>query len=717
MPFSITLAGQDITLYSDQMSIDAVDALGQGSGSGSSQLQQGRAGTIQFDTSLGPVNSAVGAGSGAIYPTKFATDTFAGRTVASGFGTSSDGTPWVDQMPGFTSVSGGNGTITSASGTNSPAMLLSSKVIADSEVLVRASLGTITNTFTLLQRNQGTTWAGNAYSAYINSAGLTIARVAGFTSTPLGTYSFATTVNFYWIRFRAQGSTLYAKFWQDGTTEPVTWQVVVSDTTYASGNIGEQCTVNAGTTLLMNSYSCTSLMPPLLVRQGEIVITDAGGNVIWGGFATKYTDITTTKVGNTKQNFTTINGVDHEGQLARVLINESYVAMTDVGIIRATLSKYAPWIDLSLLPTTGFFTFPVKNFRSVSVLAVLQGIAGITGMLVWIDFQKRAHYISASSAFTAPFFLTDHPDFMTSYSHNVQEFIIDDNSAINRVTFYGGKRPSGDFTQDVSPLANGNNKVFPTAYFPRVTSDGKFHVTVNGVEQVIGYATGSNIPANTFKSAGGLADVLINPDAQNVTFDVAPAAGSTVLIKYQYEFPLVLVITDEVSHQFFGNPYLDGSISDSSVFDAPTGVQRAKVLLAQQSFGLVSLKVDCWQGGIKSGQTVKVVNALRGINGTYLVQEVETEPLGAGSFVFHLTLGAWNWNIIDVVVKLAQGAAVQDNSVAEDVSTLVVSTVAVKAAVTSAWVKKAETVGPYYARSTPVGDGHDAYPGFSTIAS
>src|SRR5258708_39951662 len=30
------------------------------------------------------------------------------------------------------------------------------------------------------------------------------------------------------------------------------------------------------------------------------------------------------------------------------------------------------------------------------------------------------------------------------------------------------------------------------------------------------------------------------------------------LVRYQYQFPMTVVVTDETSHKFFGNPYLDG---------------------------------------------------------------------------------------------------------------------------------------------------------------
>lgn len=457
---------------------------------------------------------------------------------------------------------------------------------------------------------------------------------------------------------------------------------------------------------------------PVLVRQGQVILIDNNGNIVWAGYATKYTDITTSKLGHTLQPFTTLEGTDYDAALDRIIVNATYAGMTDVQIITSVAQAYAPWLDLSLMPATGQFVFPVKNFRNVSVQKVFRTIAGITGYMTWVDFQQRLRYVSLANAQTAPFSLSDTPDFVVSFPHNVQEFVIDDNSVINRVTFYGGRHNSGDFTQDLSPLANGNNKVFPLAYYPHPSSTGAYIVTVNGASKVVGDVNGAQTPANTFKSAGGLADVLMNSDAHAITFDVAPGAGTTVLITYQYDYPMTVVITSQASYQFFGAPYLDGYISDSTVFDINTAIQRSKVVLSQQAFGLVTLKVDCWQPGLRSGMTVNVKNTVRGLNAPYLVQQVEMEPLGAGNFVYHLTLGAWDWNLLDVMLKLANSVNTNDTQQSESVASVDVSTVSFNGTLTTSWTKS-DTLHaqPYYARSSPVGDTHDAYPGFATISS
>jgi len=467
---------------------------------------------------------------------------------------------------------------------------------------------------------------------------------------------------------------------------------------------------------------------PSLVRQGEIVVRDATGTIIFGGFATKYTDTTTSAIGVNPQNFTSVEAIDYSTSLQRTFITESYAAVTDVFIIRDIVNKYVPWVKLDFFPTIGTYTFPRAVYNKQSVEQAFQTVAGITGYLIYVDYNKFLRYVSPTSASSSPWNLSDQPDFITTWPHAVEEYSLDDNSIINRVFFHGGSHFSDDFTQDLGYQANGSNTGFSLLYQPQVATDGTYTVKVAGVTQVLGTIDGTG-PANTLIVNGGTAQVLLDRGNQALTFNTAPSTGVSVTMKYRYSFPLTVVTTDENSHVFFGT-YLDGDINDSTVNDTPTAIQRSKVLLSQQSFGLLTLKVMVYnRPGIQAGMLIRLTNTLRGIDNTYLVQEVEIQPLGAGNFMYLLSLGAWNWNLIDFLLKLPTLSAFADVSESTSVSGsggAVSSTqVLARVQVHDTWKKK-ETTGPYYARvvayvprpfgGTLWGPG-DAYPGFSTISS
>ncbi|GHO55529.1 LamG domain-containing protein [Ktedonobacter robiniae] len=446
---------------------------------------------------------------------------------------------------------------------------------------------------------------------------------------------------------------------------------------------------------------------PMLVRNGEIVIYDANNNRIFGGYLTKITDQT-----ETTQVYTQLEGVDYYQTFARTIVNDIYSG-SDVQILTQLLQKYAPQINIKTIPTLGSMTFSLKNYRNKTLLDCLTDIIDSTGYQAWVDPYKNFHYVSPGSASTAPFKLSNNPDFVTSFQVGVDSYEIDDNAIINRVYFYGGRKPSNDFVQDLSPQVNGNNTTFLLAYYPRTASDGKVHAYVNGVEKTIGYQAGTTLK-DKLRSQGGTADVLLNADAHTLTFDIAPPAGSTVTCKYRYELPLMVVLPDPVSVRYFGG-YFDGTVSDQTVVDTQVAIQRAKVLLLEQAYGLRTLKLRCWRSGLQSGMVLRVDHSIRGIHDSFIVQEVDIKPMGNGFFEYDVTCGAWNWSMVDILNHLF--AAAQPNDTSSQESTTQIDDQEQNENLSLSFSVSTTTTkfGTYLAHTFALGDGRDAYAGFCSI--
>lgn len=453
-----------------------------------------------------------------------------------------------------------------------------------------------------------------------------------------------------------------------------------------------------------------------LVRQGEVQIFDASGRAIFGGFVGKLEDQTEkTRV------YTKVSCYDYWQHLDRFTVAKLYTTVTDTQIILDVCKNFVPWLNTSGIIGSGAFQFAVRNYKSVTVQKVFSGICDVTGYQMWISPDKILHYINPVQSQTAPFALDTAPNFASTFPFGVESLEIDDTAAVNRVTFYGGKKPSNDFTQDLSTQANGNNTLFILAYYPREASNGRIDITVNGVKQTVGYLLGTG-RLNKFKGQGGICDVLLNADAHTLTFLIPPPPGAQVQITYRYEYPLVVQLVDQSSFQFYGQ-WFDGVLSDQSVFDTPTAVSRCRVLLVEQSRGLVTLKVKIWnKPGLQSGQVLHVNHPIRGINNSYVIYEVKTVPLGAGMFRYDVSCGAWNWNLTDVLMKamnalMPNSAATTEENDGQTYNATSIQQSFVNAIATYTTATKTYIPGQFYARSAPVNDGHDAYAGRFTISS
>lgn len=460
----------------------------------------------------------------------------------------------------------------------------------------------------------------------------------------------------------------------------------------------------------------TVVHTPTLVRQGDLYVYDTAGNCIYGGKVTllddkdKITDSGLSKV------WTNIEAHDWWQDLDRVnVVNEVFDGQTDLYVIKYLAAKYYPSLGLTKLPKTTSYTLGPLNFKNKSLQKCLQMVANKTGYAIWVDPQKYLHYAAPGQFGSAPFGLAQNPDFRTTFQMGFDEYTVDDTAAINRVTFYGGKHLSNDFTQDLSPQANGNLDTLTLAYYPHKCTDGKFHVHIGGVDQAVGFY-GSVGTTNVLKKNGGSADVLLNTDAHTFIFNTAPSntGANSVTATYRFETPLVVQVVDQASVAFYGR-YLDGTIADNSVFDAQTAVQRCRVLLNEQSRGLTTLKVHCWKPGLQSGMLLSVTHNTRGISGTFLIQEVDVQPLGAGNFQYNLTCGAWNWNLVDFIMSTAQSAATDDTSTDETATIAEVKQESENLTVVDSWSKQTRTMSNYLLRTSAVGDGRDLYFGLASL--
>jgi hypothetical protein len=187
--------------------------------------------------------------------TILAQDTFQ-RPNQAHWGTASDGHTWGGDANTVSAFSIVNTTGQVFNSTTSYSAVLG-PAATNAEVLFSGSMSSFSNTNlgAVLRWNDTNNW----YKAYINGTTLVVQKKVNGTTTIIGSASFAATAGTsYTLRFRVVGTTLYAKVWQTGTTEPTNWLIMVTDTSFSSGFCGLRMLAQNGATASYTSFLATA---------------------------------------------------------------------------------------------------------------------------------------------------------------------------------------------------------------------------------------------------------------------------------------------------------------------------------------------------------------------------------------------------------------------------------------------------------------------------
>ncbi len=208
--------------------------------------------------------------------TPLAVDTFAGANQ-SGFGACSDGiNTWGSPVGTMTTaISGDEGVVSGSSGF--PTVFCGTKTTADSNFLIN---------FTQNQNADDSVGPffravdnANGYFvvAYGGAGGLLFAKLVSGVYSALATGAFAMSVGTkYSLRVVLAGNHLQARAWVAGTTEPTTWLIDTTDSTYtAAGQFGLIANTFAGAdTVSVDTMTVTDngSAPPALFITAQATI-------------------------------------------------------------------------------------------------------------------------------------------------------------------------------------------------------------------------------------------------------------------------------------------------------------------------------------------------------------------------------------------------------------------------------------------------------------
>ena len=232
-------------------------------------LQRVRIGAVKLRDQAQRLQMALG-------PTILGQDTFIGRTTSGNWGTASDGVnvwSYVRGTIGITlSVGSGLG---SASGNSS------------SFGVVRCGTGTSADTDQIVtfKRTSSADCCGvvarytdpnNYYviniGAYTNNLVFSKMVAGSNTDVAFGGSVTPTLADYYSIRFRCVGTTIQARLWDATLTEPTSWDINTTDTTF-SGALGYGITIDpaGATAIVVNNYVATNAAIAMMPVQRNLV--------------------------------------------------------------------------------------------------------------------------------------------------------------------------------------------------------------------------------------------------------------------------------------------------------------------------------------------------------------------------------------------------------------------------------------------------------------
>lgn len=175
--------------------------------------------------------------------TILAQDTFI-RANQANFGTASDGiNVWgspINSAVATAAISSDEGVMTGTTGGGDSQIILGSLTPTNINMLIRTSTSNTSQLNGVLWRYTSASGGSGYRCGFFGGTTFNVDKYTAGARANIGSFSFAYTASaFYWIRLiHTSSGTLEIRVWQDGSSEPNTWNLTQTETTYASGNFG-----------------------------------------------------------------------------------------------------------------------------------------------------------------------------------------------------------------------------------------------------------------------------------------------------------------------------------------------------------------------------------------------------------------------------------------------------------------------------------------------
>jgi hypothetical protein len=344
-----------------------------------------------------------------------------------------------------------------------------------------------------------------------------------------------------------------------------------------------------------------------------------------------------------------VNCVDYTYILDRYLAHRSYQDSTDAEIIADLVTRYCVGLGITTTNVVEGVTINSIKFNYIQLSQCLRKIAQLAGRNWYIDYDKDVHYFPLTTN-PAPFDIDSSTN--TYSSLNISK---DGSQLKNRVYVRGGTKRSDPTTYSVK--GDGAARQFPVPDKPHDVS-----ITVNGVSKSVGI---KNVDTSGYNYYVNFQEKYIEQDSGLTIL----ATTDTLAVTYTYDIPILVAVEDTAS--IMENGVKEFAIFDKTIDTTQAARDRASAELTDYANDIIEGSFVTHTGGFRSGQYININLTDYDINDDYIVQKVVARSLGAGTFMYTVSLASSKtMGIIKFLIALLEAnrnlVELDDNEVVDE---------------------------------------------------
>ena len=370
----------------------------------------------------------------------------------------------------------------------------------------------------------------------------------------------------------------------------------------------------------------------------EVEVIQDGATI----FAGRIVTIASEKLSGTNFIFT-VECIDWQVDLDKRLAIQTYDDKSLYYIVDDLVTRYCDGFTVANVENPGP-TIDRVQFNYQYISECFEELAELTGYDWYVDYDKDIHFFPIETN-DAPFELVD------DGTHFNELIITPDNTQIaNRIWVRGGYYNSNEYTQDTITAVAGQEE-FPIVYFPH-----EFSVTVAAVAKTVGIE---------FVDDAGGHDFLLNYNEKLLKIDnIVMAGGEAVIMKFKYEVPILSMVQDTVSQAICvaaegGTGIHEKYIKEDKIATLDQARERGQAELNEYAYQIVEGSFTSYNAGWRTGQRLHIDLTDRNIDEYYMIREVETECIGGGTMLYHVTFATlkqgFTWLLIKILDDLKKG--------------------------------------------------------------